>query len=55
MIALLIWLLGLLILIYVAHLIIAAVKLPENIKTVAYLIVAIVALVALLHKLEAWV
>lgn len=51
MISLLVWLLVVLILVYIAHLIIGALKVPENIKQIAYLIVALIVLLAVLGQL----
>lgn len=51
MIALLIWLLVLLVVVYIVHLVIAALPLPANIKTIAYLIVGLILLLVLLQRL----
>ena len=51
MISLLFSLLVLLIFVYVAHLIIGALNIPENIKQIAYLIVALVVLLLILGQI----
>ncbi len=51
MISLLVWLLVLLVVVYVAHLVIETLKLPENIKKIAYIIVGLIALLMILGQL----
>jgi hypothetical protein len=51
MISLLIWLLLLLIVVYVVHLVIDSLGLPENIRKIAYLIVALIVLLVVLSQL----
>ena len=51
MIALLIWLLILLIVLYVVKLVIDALPIPDNIKTIALLVVGLVFLLLILQRL----